>query len=316
MRPTTLGDITAAETEEIEQACKRDRAEREILPGDASTSMRLSEDSAREIQEHERRLRPPAAEGRQPKTSATADKLNRAHTLLTSTLAQHGDDYYRAGLETCLRVLADHAPGTFVAMVEMVSELFAEQPEPLPLLAERLHNLGSAKFLRQRTVSPAFAADMHQHYYDALLPAARAAMRPLREARRLAQHSLGQAYKKALIDDAIAQQATEILIREVSKSSDLFRRVDDEERRHRARKALFTSPSRPTWTNIRGAGRARGRRPGQPQPSARAGEGAPADVAAMLLVLTFGKGEIRTPESWRDKVKDGKPLYPPRNTGG
>jgi hypothetical protein len=178
---------------------------------------------------------------------------------LSSSLSQHGDDTYRAGIEICLRELANRAPGVFVAMANTVAELFAEHPQPPKLLAERLHALGSVKVVRQSSVSPAFAAEMHEHYYKALVAAARVALHLLRAARRAAQRK-GQALTDQMtIDDTIADQAAGALIQQVSDFEHRDRAAitapvafflalpTDRRRRQMAREALYARPARPAW---------------------------------------------------------------------
>jgi hypothetical protein len=270
----------------------------------------------------------------EPKTSDTGFQLDVAFSLLTGALSQHGRDYQCAALELCLRELAQHAPlWVFLAMAETIGQLFGDHPQPPDVLAERLHKLNSVKFARQSPASPATAVEMHEHYYDALHAAARRALSSLHKARRAAKQRAkreGRVLEDMAIEDAVADQTVDILIREVSNferrdraavtapvvfflalsSGEAIRQVGppgDEEnpptspalflkpaalkaagdpRRLLARKALFIDPARPTWGGVRVG----------------------ADVAAMLLALQCGKGEITTEESWRGKVKQGRKM--------
>jgi hypothetical protein len=272
----------------------------------------------------------PAIAKSKSKTSATADQLDRAFTLLSGSLSQHGDDIYRAGIEICLRELANWAPGVFVAMADTVARLFAEHPQPPKLLAERLHEFEAPKFTRQTSVSPVFASEMHEHYYPALFTAAQAAVRLLRKARQEARRDgnrQGRTLGDKTIGGEIVNQAVDALIRAVTKFEQrdraaitapvifflalpaddrvrdsgvvdaelglarafpaLYLASSNDRRRLLAPAAMFENPERPTWGGMRNR---------------------PADVAAMLLVLRLGKGEITTPESWRDKVKQRREI--------
>jgi helix-turn-helix protein len=104
----------------------------------------------------------------------------------------------------------------------MVAKLFAEHPQSPPSLAKRLHNLGLAEFVRESSLHPVFAVEMHDRFYDALLAAARLALRPLLEGRKTVRKAAKrpprrrQTLDEMAIGDEIVNQAADILIREVS----------------------------------------------------------------------------------------------------
>jgi hypothetical protein len=211
-------------------------------------------------------------------------------------------------------------------MAAMVAKLFAEHPQSPPSLAKRLHNLGLAEFVRESSLHPVFAVEMHDRFYDALLAAARLALRPLLEGRKTVRKAAKrpprrrQTLDEMAIGDEIVNQAADILIREVSNfersdqgaapvfflalpSGDSIHRVaDGDEGTPPVFPAYFLAPADDRRRAL--ARHALFTNPGQPTWGGMRSR--PAHVAATLLIWRFGKGQIATPESWKRKVKEGR----------